>query len=171
MKISSRGLCFLAVFGSFALLVGAFLFQAIGYAPCRMCIWQRYPHGLAIAAGALLLFGVSTLFVSFIGAFASTTTSALGVFHTGVERDWWEGPSSCTGSGLDLSTLSSQDLLPSFTNGPINIVMCDEVSWEFLSLSMASWNFILSGFLTLIWLIAFLESFRVLRAKTTSHQI
>src|SRR5579872_4800023 len=37
---------------SLVLLGGALLFQYVGgLAPCEMCIWQRWPHGLAIAAG------------------------------------------------------------------------------------------------------------------------
>ena len=41
----------LAAFGSLALLAGAFAFQALGYAPCKLCLWQRWPHGGAIALG------------------------------------------------------------------------------------------------------------------------
>ena len=47
-----------AAAGSAALLLGAFVFQALGYAPCAMCIWQRYPHAIAIGMGALLLFAL-----------------------------------------------------------------------------------------------------------------
>ena len=39
----------LAAGGSLALLLGAFGFQALGYAPCKLCLWQRWPHGAAIA--------------------------------------------------------------------------------------------------------------------------
>ena len=45
----------LATLGSAALLGGAFLFQAFGYPPCAMCIWQRWPHGIAIAVGLIAL--------------------------------------------------------------------------------------------------------------------
>ena len=50
---SSRQLALFAAAGSGMLLAGAYLFQALGYAPCQMCFWQRYPHMLAIAIGAL----------------------------------------------------------------------------------------------------------------------
>ena len=39
--MTRQNLTNLAVFGSFALLAGAYLFQAIGYPPCQMCYWQR----------------------------------------------------------------------------------------------------------------------------------
>ena len=139
----------LAAGGSIALLGGAYLFQLLGYPPCAMCLWQRWPHAAAIIIGLLALkFGGRLL--PFVGALAAATTAAIGAFHTGVERDWWEGPSSCTGNG-SLDGLSGADLLT--PEGP-RVVMCDQVSWEFLSLSMASWNALLSLDLMVGWLIA-----------------
>ena len=142
-----------AAAGSAVLLLAAFVFQALGYAPCAMCLWQRYPHGVAIGIGLLLLIGLPVLPLLVVGAASAATTAALGIFHTGVERDWWEGPTSCTGSGLDMSNLSGADLLPSASSEPSTLVMCDEVAWEFLTLSMASWNAFWSAALAGLWLI------------------
>lgn len=136
--------------GSAALLAGAFLFQALGYPPCAMCLWQRWPHAAAILIGVLALRFPGRV-LPLLGAIAAATTAAIGVFHTGVERDWWEGPSSCSG-GRSLEGLTGADLLT--ITGP-RVVMCDEVSWELFSLSMASWNAILSLVLVIGWIIAF----------------
>lgn len=152
--VTGKQLGILAAGGSAVLLLAAFVFQLIGYAPCAMCIWQRYPHGVAIVAGLLLAIGLPVVLMLLVGAFSAATTAGIGVFHTGVERDWWDGPSSCTGSGDALSGLSGSALLPSAADEPVNLVLCDEVVWEFLSLSMASWNAIWSGVLALIWVIA-----------------
>lgn len=143
-----RQLTTLAALGSFALLVGAYIFQFLGYPPCTMCYWQRYPHIAAIAIGAIAYIMPARIH-AFLGALSVLTTSGIGVFHTGVERDWWEGPSSCTGGGL--SNLSGADLLS--TDGP-RLVMCDQVSWEILTLSMASWNAIFSLVLAILWIAA-----------------
>ncbi len=143
-----RRLVLLAGGGSAALLAGAFAFQAAGYAPCAMCIWQRWPHVAAIALAALALVLAPRL-MAVLGAGAALTASGLGLFHTGVERGWWEGPSSCTGGGL--GGLSGADLLS--TDGPA-LVMCDQVAWAFAGLSMASWNAALSLVLAAIWLAA-----------------
>ena len=139
-----------AAFGSFALLAGAYLFQFIGYTPCQMCLWQRWPHFVAIAVG-LVAMRIGGKLLPALGALATATTSAIGVYHTGVERDWWEGPSSCTGTGGDLSG----DLLS--LDGP-RLVMCDQVSWELFSLSMASWNALFAAGLCLVWIAAFRKS-------------
>ncbi|MEL6682747.1 MAG: disulfide bond formation protein B [Pseudomonadota bacterium] len=139
----------LAAGGSAALLAGAFLFQILGYAPCQMCLWQRWPHAAAILIGAAAL-KIPGKVLPILGAIAAATTAGLGVFHTGVERDLWDGPASCSGGG-GLEGLSGADLLA--VEGP-TIVMCDEVAWQFLTLSMASWNALASFALVILWIVA-----------------
>lgn len=136
----------LAAFGSFALLAGAYIFKAFGYPPCQMCYWQRWPHFAAVAIGIAATLIPARVW-PYLGALAAAITSGIGVYHTGVERNWWEGPSSCTGGGLDLGG----DLLS--TSGD-RLIMCDQVSWELFTLSMATWNALFSAALVLIWLAA-----------------
>lgn len=160
MSFSSYKLGLIAAFGSLMLLSGAFFFQFVGYQPCAMCLWQRYPHAVAIFVGLILFIGVRHVTLLVIGMLAAITTSSLGLFHTGVERGWWEGPTSCTGSSL---SSTSQSLLPSENDTGPGIVMCDEVVWQFLTLSMASWNAILSVGLFAVWMLA------IMRASRRSH--
>lgn len=84
---------------------------------------------------------------------AAATTAAIGLYHTGVERKWWDGPSSCSGTGESLSGLSGGDLLS--TAAAKSVVMCDQVVWEMFSLSMASWNALIAAALFLVWISAF----------------
>ncbi len=135
-----------------ALLLGAFGFQMLGYAPCQMCLWQRWPHGAAMLIGVIALAFPGRL-LPMLGALAALTTAAIGVFHTGVERAWWQGITACSGAG-DITTLSAGDLLDTSRDLGPPLVKCDEVAWEFLSLSMASWNALISFALVLIWLAA-----------------
>jgi len=151
--MTERQLVFVATAGSFLLLAGAFGFQALGYAPCKLCLWQRWPHAAAILFGALALTILPLRLAAALGALAALTTGAFGVYHTGVERGWWEGPASCSSSGGGLSGLSAESLLPgSAAVDPV--VMCDEVAWQVLGLSMASWNASASFALAVIWLFA-----------------
>ncbi|MGB3148847.1 MAG: disulfide bond formation protein B, partial [Paracoccaceae bacterium] len=78
----------LAAGGSVALLGGAFVFQALGYAPCKLCLWQRWPHALAILLGLLALFS-GKRWLCLAGAAAVLTSGILGLYHTGVERGLW----------------------------------------------------------------------------------
>lgn len=145
-NLDRKTLISLATIGSCALLGGAFLFQFFGFAPCEMCLWQRWPHAAAIAIGAAAV-SLNAGWLAWPGALAAAVTGGIGVYHTGVERDWWEGPASCTASGgLDMTNLLS-------TEGS-GIVLCDEVAWEMLGLSMASWNALFSFALMAVWLMA-----------------
>lgn len=148
--MNRQTLILIATAGSAALMMGALGFQYLGgLAPCKMCYWQRYPHVAAVVAGLLAL-AIRSRLLPLLGALATAITGGIGVFHTGVERGWWEGPTTCT-SG-DVSNMSADTLLDQIMNAPL--VRCDEVAWTFLDLSMASWNAIASAVLVLIWLAA-----------------
>ena len=139
----------LATLGSALLLGGAFVFQAMGYAPCPMCLWQRYPHAIAIVIGAIA-FALPGRVLPAVGALAALTTAGIGIFHTGVERGWWEGPSTCTSGPVD--GLTPQELMDQILAAPL--VQCDQVAWEMLGLSMASWNAAISFTFVAFWLFA-----------------
>jgi disulfide bond formation protein DsbB len=89
-----------------------------------------------------------------VGMLGAATTGAIGIYHTGVERRWWEGPTSCTSSGT--SGMSADDLLEQIMAAPL--IRCDEVPWEMFTLSMATWNAIISFGLAAIWLMAWKRS-------------
>lgn len=148
--MSRTTLITLAAGGSFALLLGAWGFEYIGgMAPCKMCYWQRWPHLAAVPLGILAV-ATAGMVLPLLGAVAAAITGSIGVFHTGVERGWWEGPSSCT-SG-DITGVSAEELLDQILTAPL--VRCDEVPWEMLGLSMASWNALASFGLMALWLLA-----------------
>lgn len=147
--MTSIRLALLAASGSFALLAGAFLFQAMGYPPCKMCLWQRWPHAVAIGIGVLVFFIPSRILMA-LGAAAAATTAAIGFFHVGVEKKWWDGPSDCTGAGL--GNLSGEALLSTDTLD--KVVMCDEVAWALFGISMPGWNALFSFLFMAIWLTA-----------------
>ncbi|WP_420860153.1 disulfide bond formation protein B [Marivivens marinus] len=147
-------LILLAAGGSFALLAGAFLFQALGWAPCKMCLWQRYPHGAAIGIGALALLGLGWRILPWLGGLAALTTAGIGMYHSGVEQKWWDGPASCTASGGALDGLSGASLLPGAAAEAPALVLCDTFTPFLFGLSMANWNTILSVGLVVLWLMA-----------------
>jgi len=149
----SRRLVLAAAAGSALLLAGAFFFQMLGYAPCKLCLWQRWPHGAAIVVGCLALL-TGRRRIAWLGALAALTAGGLGVYHSGVEQGWWLGPTTCT-SGDALSG-SAEDLLGRIMTAPL--VRCDEIAWTLAGLSMASWNAILSFALAALWIRAAREA-------------
>ncbi|MGB3176244.1 MAG: disulfide bond formation protein B [Albidovulum sp.] len=147
--MTRKTLILLAAGGSALLLLGAFIFQYFGYAPCKLCLWQRWPHGAAIVIGGVALL-VGGRWLAVAGAAAAAVTGALGVYHTGVERGWWPGPDTCSSGGaLDGS---AEDLLNQILAAPL--IRCDEVAWSLMGLSMASWNAVFSFVLAALWIAA-----------------
>jgi disulfide bond formation protein DsbB len=150
VTLDRKTLIRLAAGGSLALLLAAWAFEYLGgLAPCPLCYWQRWPHIAAVVIGVLAL-GPALRALPLLGAAAALTTAGIGIYHTGVERGWWEGPAACSGTGL--GGLSGADLL-STEAGPA-LVLCDEVAWSFAGLSMASWNALASLALAALWLAA-----------------
>jgi disulfide bond formation protein DsbB len=149
LPVPSR-LGLLAALGSGALLGGALYFQYVmGLAPCEMCHWQRWPHIAAIVAGLLAFasFARPRLATTFalLAVAALAVTSAIGVFHAGVEYRLWQGPQTCSGTiprGL------SADELKKYLFGA-KMVRCDDIVWSLWGISMAGWNALLSGALAL----------------------
>ena len=138
--------------GSLTLLLGALIFQALGYAPCMLCVWQRWPHAMAVGVAGVALWDKDHAFWPVLGALCALTTAGIGGYHAGVEQGWWAGPSVCAGGGDALSGLSGADLLS--TAAPETIIRCDEIAWMFLGLSMATWNMVMSLGLALVWFYA-----------------
>lgn len=130
---------------SATLLLGALAFQyGMGLPPCELCVWQRWPHGLAVLFG---LGGAAALAAGLIGApaaralawlaiLAIAVSGAIGAYHAGVEWGWWLGPTACTGAGFAPGPTSN------FT--PFRLVRCDEAAWRLFGLSLAGYNALIS---------------------------
>ncbi|MEM9576746.1 MAG: disulfide bond formation protein B [Pseudomonadota bacterium] len=140
----------LAASGSAALLLGAFAYQLLGYAPCTLCIWQRYPHVAAVVIG-VAAWALGHRAFALLGAVAAVTTAAIGFYHAGVELGWFTGPTTCTSGAI--GDLSPDALLDQIMEAPL--VRCDDIAWQFLGLSMAAWNGVLSLALAALWLAAY----------------
>jgi disulfide bond formation protein DsbB len=141
----------IAGLGSAAILVSALGSQFIGgLTPCPLCIWQRWPH---VAAVVIAILGLTLLSrhsrpLAVLGVLTMLVGAALALYHTGIERDWWEGPDTCTSS--DITNLSTEDLMAQIMSAPL--VRCDEVLWDLFGLSLASWNALISLGLAGLWL-------------------
>jgi disulfide bond formation protein DsbB len=126
------------------LLGGALLSQYVGgLFPCEMCMWQRWPHLLAIffALDAYVLRArpqIAFLFTA-LAALAIAVSGAIGVFHAGVEYGWWEGLTTCTAS---TTGETAQDMLNSIMNAPL--IRCDVAPWTLMGISLAGFNALFS---------------------------
>jgi disulfide bond formation protein DsbB len=140
----------LAILVPAALLAGAWGSEIWGgLHPCEMCWWQRYAHlaALGFALLALLLSrlpdrGRSFVWLAALGIFAS---GAIGAYHAGVEAKVFQGFTQCTSTAAGAS---AEDFLKSIMTAPVT--RCDQVQFEFLGISMAGWNAIISILFALV---------------------
>ena len=138
-----------------ALLGGAYVAQyGFGLAPCEMCWWQRYAHFAALALAALGLL-LRTNALTALAAVALAVAALIGGFHAGVEYHWWEGLTTCTASAA-----AGGDPLQAILDAPI--VRCDAAAWSLFGISLAGWNFLISG--------AAATAIAILLAKGRTHE-
>jgi disulfide bond formation protein DsbB len=135
--------------GLFLIVVGvlslgaAFASQYIGgLRPCVLCIYQRYPYGVVIALGLLVLLAWRqpriAAGLTVLAAIALFVDAGIAAFHVGVEQHWWQGTDEC--SNLIDPNLSIEDLKKALQEQPV--VACDEVAWSLFGISMAGYNFL-----------------------------
>lgn len=151
--LPDRRLPSLVLIASLASLAVAFASQYWGgLQPCVLCIYQRYPYGVAAALGVvgILVAGRPGWLraVLLLAALAFFIDAGIAAYHVGVEQHWWQGTAEC-GSTLDLN-LSPDELKKQLLNQPV--VRCDEVPWSLFGISMAGYNFLYAIALGLVTL-------------------
>ena len=138
------------------LLAGAYVSQyGFGLYPCEMCWWQRYAH-FAVLVPALLAFaarGELRLWLVRLAGVLLLIAAMLGGYHAGVEYGWWEGITTCA-----TTAAAGGDPLEAILNAPI--VRCDTAPWDLFGISLAGWNFLISGAAALAVLILSAQSGR-----------
>jgi disulfide bond formation protein DsbB len=132
-----------------ATIAGAWFFQLVlDIQPCPMCLEQRYAYYLIIPLSALVAVGAGRgaprsllLGCLVIIALAALGNLIFGVYHSGVEWKFWQGPTDCTGPVVDFR--KAGNLLEQLDK--VRVIRCDEVQWRFLGISLAGYNALISA--------------------------
>jgi disulfide bond formation protein DsbB len=129
-------------------LAGAWFFELVlGLEPCPLCLDQRIPYYIAVplglAVGLVALNGrtpLARIGLLLLGA-ALLVGAGYGVYHSGVEWGFWEGPASCAASqpGAPVGNILSS------LKQTVRVVPCNEAAWRFLGLSLAGYNVLIAG--------------------------
>jgi disulfide bond formation protein DsbB len=130
-----------------------------GLAPCKLCLYQRWPWWIVGGLGLLALWVVSRprLWRFAIGFCGLTLMAGAGlaVYHVGVEQHWWLGPASCTSSG---TPASFEELKAQILAAPV--VLCDQIRWSLFGITLAGFNAIVSFIVATASLLAVWSSAR-----------
>ena len=110
-----------------------------GLYSCGMCWGRRYAP-FAPPPFALLAFALPRAKWPVALAILGIAASALiGAYHAGVEYHWWEGLTACTST----ADASAGNPLDAILAAPM--IRCDQAQWTLLGISLAGFNFLLSG--------------------------
>lgn len=145
--VSPRAVGWIAALATTATISGAWMFERAGFAPCDLCLQQRWAYyigaplafvaALTIAArprlGGWLLAGVALIFAA---------SAVFGAWHAGVEWGFWPGPGGCTGAASQKAA-DMDDFLRQIE--ATRLVRCDEVALRIFGLSLAGWNAVISA--------------------------
>lgn len=118
-----------------------------GFAPCPLCLMQRWAYyaGIPVLFMALVLVAaerpVMAKVLFFLVALAFVANAGLGIYHAGAEWQFWPGPDTCASAGTLQRTTDS--LLKELGNA-VPVVRCDQAAWRLFGLSFAGWNVIVS---------------------------
>ena len=137
---------------AFATIAGAWVFEWAGYAPCELCLMQRWAYYAGVPLAALVATiaargprrlagaGLALLGLIFLGGMI------FGAYHAGVEWGFWPGPTGCTGA------LARADSMADFLKQleTTKVVRCDAVAIRILGLSLAGWNAVISAALAML---------------------
>ena len=134
---------------AFATILAAHAFERFGgYAPCPLCLEERYAYYFGMPATLIAFFAARAGAIGWarilllLVALAFLANMAAGIYHAGIEWKWWPGPGECSG-GFELKWGEG-----GIVDTPI--IRCDEASWRFLWLSFAGWNAVISALLAAI---------------------
>lgn len=120
-----------------------------GLQPCVLCVYQRWPYGIAIVLGlaALATGGAARGWLLALAGLTFAVGGAIAGFHVGVEQGWWEGTSQCgaTGKADSIEALRAQIMAAP-------LVRCTDIAWSFAGISMAGFNLIASAILAIVTL-------------------
>ena len=130
------------VISSLMLLSAFYLEYFHGALPCDLCITQRWFHGAIIAYSFIIILIIKKIFISkkhliLGGAILWFSSSLAGLYHFGIEMNFWTGPDGCS-SNIDFS----KDTLTYLLNK--SLIKCNEVMFEIFGLSLAGWNAVAS---------------------------
>jgi len=137
------------------ILASAFVIEyAMGYKPCKLCIYERIPYFLSIVLIFQILLikkfeKISLLLLSLV----FVVSFVLAFYHFGIEQGFFQESIACTTNGLS-NELTKEQILEKLKQ---NNISCKDVSFKFLGLSLAAINSIFSIALSVIFVRLFIN--------------
>ena len=127
------------------ILSALYIEHVLNIKPCKLCIYQRYPYIFSIFLGFLGYYFFNSRILIVLIFLNFSVSFLLGVYHTGIENNFFPEFKGCAAAGMDL--LDKDELLNSLS---IIIPNCKDVTFKMLGISLAAINTILSILIVII---------------------
>ena len=137
----------LIVLSFLSLSFAYFVEFALGHEPCNLCKIERIPYIGAIILGSLIIFInklEKTILILILLLFIFGTLTS--IYHVGIEHGFFEESLLCD-LGTNNEIQNTEELLKTLEN---TTVSCKEVTFRILGLSLATFNAVLSFFISVI---------------------
>jgi disulfide bond formation protein DsbB len=137
------------IFSLFALVTAYFIQYFLGHQPCNLCLIERIPYFAAVILISLIFFlnKHEKLIALIVGLFF-VFGAVVSFYHFGIEQGFFNESLVCDLDG-NKTAVSTKDLLKQLEK---EIVSCKDVTFRVLGFSLATFNTIISIFISVIML-------------------
>jgi len=137
------------IFSLFALITAYFIQYFLGHQPCNLCLIERIPYFAAVILISLIFFlnKHEKLIALVVGLFF-VFGAVVSFYHFGIEQGFFNESLVCDLDG-NKTAVSTKDLLKQLEK---EIVSCKDVTFRVLGFSLATFNTIISIFISVIML-------------------
>ena len=137
------------IFSLFALVTAYFIQYFLGHQPCNLCLIERIPYFAAVILISLIFFlnKHEKLIALVVGLFF-VFGAVVSFYHFGIEQGFFNESLVCDLDG-NKTAVSTKDLLKQLEK---EIVSCKDVTFRVLGFSLATFNTIISIFISVIML-------------------
>jgi len=140
---------YIILFLSSLVLIAAYGLEIIGnLPPCKLCLYQRIPYIVLIVLSVIYLKLFKNIIIIYLSLLSLISNLTISIFHSLIERKLISFELGCTSTNQEFKNI--EDLRNYLDKIPI--AKCDEIPFEFLHLSIANLNLIIS-FLLIIFTI------------------
>ncbi|MEW9309566.1 disulfide bond formation protein B [Labrys portucalensis] len=154
VNLSSRAALAAGLIGLVVIVSALVLQHGFGYAPCPLCLEQRWPYYIGVPIAFILAFigdrlprkvmAAALLLLAILFAYGC----GLGIYQAGAEWEYWLGPANCAAGNIGSNPANVGGLLDAIDSS--TVVSCTNPSLRILGLSLAGWNAIVMAVMVLI---------------------
>lgn len=140
-----------SIFSLIALISAFIIDYILKFDPCFLCVYARIPYLIMFMLGAIGLYfqDYRKIIINLI-ILAVMVGAGIAIYHTGVERSWWDPSYSCTPHIILGEKTSLDDFMKQLDSAPLGD--CSRPAFKILGFSLAEINIMINLVLFAIYM-------------------